>query len=79
MTTLMEIEKAALELSEDERALLASHLLDSLPPATFDNDDEVDDDGIAEALRREAEYRADPSIAITLEELDRRVGFRRDP
>jgi putative addiction module component (TIGR02574 family) len=69
MVNLSEIEAQAMELSVSDRATLASRLLHSLPPAFED-----DDDGLAEALRRDAEMDADPSMCITLDELKRAVG-----
>jgi putative addiction module component (TIGR02574 family) len=65
MATVLEIEKLALDLPERERATLIASLLDSLPPMLSD-----DDDGIAEALRRDAELDANPGLAISLAELD---------
>jgi putative addiction module component (TIGR02574 family) len=65
MSTILEIEKLALDLSEKERATLAANLLDSLPGILYD-----EDEGIAEALRRDAELQADPARAISLTELD---------
>lgn len=50
MITISEVEKLAFELPETQRAVLAAHLLESLPPALHD-----DDDGIAEALLRDAD------------------------
>ena len=72
MATIIEIEKLALNLPEQERATLAANLLDSLPPLLFD-----EDEGIAEALRRDAEMNADRSKAISFAELDRRLRNRR--
>lgn len=71
MVNFSDIEAQAMKLTVSERAMLASNLLHSLPPA-FDDDD--DDDGVAEALRREAEMDADPSMCISLDELKRAVG-----
>lgn len=65
MATIIEIEKLALDLPETERATLIANLLDSLPPILSDNDE-----GIAEALRRDAELDANPNLAISLSELD---------
>ena len=62
----------ALRLSEKDRAGLASRLLQSPPPVVVD-----DDEGVAEALRRDAELDADPSQGITLEELDSQIKQRR--
>ena len=65
MATIFEVEKLALDLPEQERAKLAANLLDSLPGVLSD-----EDEGVAEALRRDAEMDADPNQAITLAELD---------
>ncbi|HLX68752.1 MAG TPA: addiction module protein [Verrucomicrobiae bacterium] len=67
-----EVENLALDLSERERALLAAHLLNSLPPILHDQDD-----GIAEALRRDAELDADSSSGLSLEQLDQQIQRRR--
>ncbi|NNE93681.1 MAG: addiction module protein [Verrucomicrobiales bacterium] len=63
MTTLLEIEKTAMALPEEERAQLASSLLSSLPAILHD-----EDDGIAEAQRRDAELDVDPSQGIGMAE-----------
>lgn len=44
MATIAEIEKLALDLPVTQRAILAAHLLGSLPPVLHD-----DDEGIGEA------------------------------
>ena len=62
---ILEIERLALDLSETERATLIANLLDSLAPILSD-----DDEGIAEALRRDAELDANPGLAISLADLD---------
>ena len=67
-----QIASEALRLSDKERASLASRLLRSLPPVAFD-----DDEGVAEALRRDAELDADPTQAMTLRDLDSHVQQRR--
>jgi len=72
MATIIEIEKLALDLPERDRATLITNLLDSLPPILSDDDD----DGIAEALRRDAEMDADPTLAISFEEFDARIRNR---
>ena len=72
MATVAEIEKLAQDLSEKERAVLAAHLLGSLPPILHD-----EDEGIAEALRRDAELQANPSAGLTLEQLDQQIARRR--
>jgi hypothetical protein len=64
MQNLMDIEREAMKLPEGDRASLASRLLNSLPAVLFD-----DDDGVAEALRRDAEMDQDTGAAITLDEL----------
>jgi putative addiction module component (TIGR02574 family) len=72
MATLNQIERMALELPEADRARLASHLLESLP-SVLDEDDE----GVAEAIRRDAEMDADPSQGMSLEEFDEHARQRR--
>jgi putative addiction module component (TIGR02574 family) len=72
MATIAEVEKLAFDLSDSERAVLASHLLSSLPPVLHD-----DDGGIAEALRRDSELDADAGTGITLDQLDQRIRDRR--
>jgi hypothetical protein len=72
MATILEIEKLALTLPEEQRATLAASLLESLPGVLSD-----EDGGIAEALRRDADLEANPHQAITLELLDDQVNSRR--
>jgi hypothetical protein len=48
--------------------------LRSLPRDWEFEEDEEDDGGLAEALRRDAEMDADPSACLTLEEFKRAVG-----
>jgi len=72
MATVIELRKLALDLSERERASLAAELLESLPGILSD-----EDEGVAEALRRDAEIVADPDQAITLLELDSKIQSRR--
>jgi putative addiction module component (TIGR02574 family) len=72
MATVIEIEKLALDLSEQERATLAANLLESLPGILSD-----EDEGVAEALRREAEMEADPNQTISLAQLDSHIQGRR--
>jgi len=72
MPTITEVENLALNLSESERAVLAARLLGSLPSVLHDKDE-----GIAEALRRDTELDADPSLGISLEELDKQIQRRR--
>jgi len=72
MATIFEVEKLALNLPEQERAKLAADLLDSLPGVLSD-----EDEGIAEALRRDAEIKSDAKQAITLAQLDSQIQKRR--
>ena len=72
MATIAEVEKLALDLPEVQRAILAAHLLESLPSPLHD-----EDEGIAEALRRDAELDANPSAGMSLEQLDEQVERRR--
>ena len=72
MSSVVEVEKLALELSDRERAALAANLLSSLPGILSD-----EDEGIAEALRRDAELNADPSKALSLAQLDSQIHGRR--
>jgi hypothetical protein len=71
--TIAEVEKLALDLPETERAILAAHLLGSLPSVLHD-----EDEGLREALRRDAEFGADPSFGMSLEELDQKIERRRN-
>ena len=72
MMTLTEVESLAFELPEQQRATLASSILDTLPPLFTDSDD-----GIAEAERRDAEMDSDPSKGINIEQFDRLIAQRR--
>jgi putative addiction module component (TIGR02574 family) len=72
MSTIVEVAKLALDLSEKDRATLAANLLESLPGVLSD-----EDKGVAEALRRDAEMEADPAQAISLAELDSQIQGRR--
>lgn len=69
MVTLIELEEQALALPDDQRAVLAAHLLDSLPAILHD-----EDTGIAEATRRDAEIDRDPSVGMTLGEFKAAFG-----
>jgi hypothetical protein len=72
MTTLSEIEKLAFELPEQQRATLASHILDSLPAIFTDQDD-----GISEGIKRDAEMDENPGIGINMDQFDRFISQRR--
>lgn len=64
MPALAEIEAQAMELTASQRAKLAASLLESLPTFLYN-----DDEGLAEAHRRDAEMDNDPSIGLTTEQL----------
>ena len=66
MKTLTDLEPEVMQLPESERAMLAAQLLGSLSAVLAD-----DDDGVAEALRREADLEHNPASAMTLDELRR--------
>ena len=68
MSTVVEVEKLALDLPERERAALAANLLESLPGILSD-----EDEGVGEALRRDAEIEDNPAEAISLPELDSQI------
>ena len=72
MATIVEVKKLALDLPEKERAVLAANLLESLPGVLWD-----EDEGIAEALRRDAEIDANAEQAISLAQLDSHIQSRR--
>ncbi|OHE89370.1 MAG: hypothetical protein A3G75_01955 [Verrucomicrobia bacterium RIFCSPLOWO2_12_FULL_64_8] len=63
MNPLDELEAKALNLLERQRAVLATHLLHSLPPVL----DEADE-GIAEARRRDVELDSNPASGMGLKE-----------
>jgi len=73
VATITDVEKLALDLLENQLAVLAAHLLGSLPPVLHD-----EDEGIAEALWCDAELSAETSSAISLKELDERIECRRE-
>ncbi len=62
-----------MELEVKQRAILAAHLLESLPSVLHD-----EDEGIAEALRRDAEMDQDSSKSVSVEAIDRMVNERRN-
>lgn len=72
MATIAEVEKLAFDLPDSDRAVLASHLLRSLQPVLVD-----EDEGLAEALRRDAELDTNPDSSLTLDQLDQRIKDRR--
>ena len=71
MITVEEFERFALELPENQRATLAIHLLHSLSAPLQDHDE-----GLVEALRRDAEMDSLPSIGMTLAEFETAIQKR---
>lgn len=70
--TIEDLEKLALTLPETHRARLAASLLESLPGVLAE-----EDEGTAEALRRDADMSAHPDRALTEAQLDAAVRQRR--
>ena len=69
MTLVQELRQKVDKLTDREKAMLAADLLESLP-AILDDEDE----GLAEARRRDAELDADPSLAVSWKQLRRDIG-----
>lgn len=69
MPTMSELERQAMALPDSERATLAVLLLNPLPAVLFENDD-----GLAEARRRNDEMDRDPTASVALEEIRRSLG-----
>jgi hypothetical protein len=69
MTRLQALRSEALSLTEVERAALAADLLQTLPGVLSD-----EDEGIAEALRRDADLAANPSAGIEWSALKKELG-----
>ena len=69
--SVLEIEELALGLPEQDRARLADRLIASLP------EDFIDEDEIAEALRRDKEMDENPEMAISHKEFFKFFGDRR--
>lgn len=69
MTRIQMLKKEAMGLTDSERATLASELLYSLP-ATLSDEDE----GVAEALRRDAELSSNSSTGISWNEIKKELG-----
>ncbi|MEQ1605271.1 MAG: hypothetical protein ABL999_10430 [Pyrinomonadaceae bacterium] len=72
MATIAEAEKLIFSLSEKDRAALIGKMIRSMPSAGWDDSD----DGVAEALRRSDELKANPELGISIEDLDRRMSER---
>ena len=71
MVTLDAVEKLALELPESQRAALARRLFHSLPGPFLE-----EDEGLAEARKRDAELDRYPELALSLQELDEKIRSR---
>jgi hypothetical protein len=72
VATITEVEKLALDLPQNQRAVLATHLLRSLSPVLHD-----EDEGIAEAFLRDADLDTNPQLGMSLEQLDQQIERRR--
>lgn len=72
MPTMAQISKLALELPEKDRWRLLGKLAASLTPK-----EEDDDDGIAEAMRRQKEWEAHPEMLISIEQHEELMARRR--
>lgn len=66
MNALAQLQAQIMTLPDGDRAELASYILESLPAIYAE-----DDDGDAEAMRRDTEMDHDPSASLTLEEFKR--------
>ena len=69
MTRMQEIQQQATALTVREKAELAAALLEALPPILDD-----DDEGVAEAKRRDEEMDKNPAASITWQQLRRGLG-----
>lgn len=69
MTHVQALRKEALTLTDTERAVIAADLLQTLPAVLSD-----EDEGVAEALRRDAELDADPAAGIEWSALKKKLG-----
>lgn len=69
MTRIQALKAEPMGLTDTERAALASDLLDSLP-ATLSDEDE----GVSEALRRDADLSSNPSSGISWNGLKTELG-----
>ncbi len=72
MATLSELERFALDLPENQRAVLAAQLLQSLSGVLHE-----DDDGLQQAMNRDRELDSNPSLGLSLEQLDWQIQARR--
>ena len=69
MTRIQEIQQQTISLTASEKAKLAADLLESLPPILDD-----EDEGVAEAHRRDREMEMDPTVSITWDQVRRGIG-----
>ena len=69
MDKTLDIFRQVLELPENKRAALASHLLESLPASLVD-----EDEGIEEARRRSKELDENPGMAVSWDEIKTSLG-----
>lgn len=69
MTLLQELQQKAQHLTPAERATLAADLLQNLPAVLRD-----EDEGVAEALRRDAELDRDPAAGLDWPSLKKQLG-----
>lgn len=67
-----ELTSMVMKLPEKQRVKLIANLLASLPSVLTD-----EDDGVAEALHRDAELEDGTQRALSLEELDAAIGKHR--
>jgi len=70
--SIVEVEKLALTLPERQRAALAANLLQSLPAVLSDKDE-----GVTEALRRDAEIEGSSSQTLSFDQFDSEIQTRR--
>jgi len=73
MTSIAEVEKLAMELPDGDRALLAEHLLQSLP-AILDEGDAAGPEAVQDA----ADFESELDIGISLEQLGEGAKPRRE-
>ncbi|MBA3353147.1 MAG: addiction module protein [Blastocatellia bacterium] len=70
--SIVEVEKLALTLLERQRAALAANLLQSLPAVLSDKDE-----GVTEALRRDAEIEGSSRQTLSFDQFDSEIQTRR--
>ena len=69
MTRVQEIREQTTALSTSEKAELAADLLECIPPILDD-----EDEGVAEARRRDQDMDRDPAASLTWDQLRRGAG-----